>query len=93
LDLQRLTVRQLAINYRNELFRSSGMAPKLKEMAYSLDLASSVLIRRGNQGVYNATTMHAAELDRAYKAQRSDELFFSDQLEKMSAYIASHLQF
>lgn len=62
-------------------------------MIYSLDLASCVLIRRGNQGMYNGTTMYARELHEAYEVQISDQIFFSDQAQKMSAYINSQLQF
>jgi hypothetical protein len=67
------------------------MTPKLKQMVYSLDLASSVLIRRGNKGMYDATTMYARELHEAYEALRSDQIFFIDQAQKLSTYINSQL--
>ena len=93
LSLQRYSVRVLASKCNEELLRASSLAPKLKEMVYSLDLASSVLFRRGNQGMYDITSTYAEELRKAYDVQRSDQIFFRDQLQKMSTYIDTQLQF
>lgn len=91
--LQRYTVRLLAIKFNKGYLRAAGMSVKLRQMTYSLDLASSVFFRRGNQGMYDITSTYAAELRRAYEVQRSDELFFGDQLQKMRSYVADALQF
>jgi hypothetical protein len=94
LDLQRYTVRMLYSNCFKHYLKSSDMSPKLREMAYSLDLASSVFFfRRGNQEMYDITSTYGAELHRAYEIQRSDELFFRDQLQKMRSYIGEALQY
>jgi len=93
LSLQRYSVRVLASKCNEELLRASSLAPKLKEMVYSLDLASSVLFRRGNKGMYDITSTYAEELRKAYDVQRSDQIFFRDQLQKMSTYIDTQLQF
>ena len=93
IDLQRYTVRILARNLHRQFLRSSSSTLKMKEMAYSLDLASSVLYRGGNYSMADVTSAYAKELHKIYEVELSEKMFFADQLKKITAYVGENLQF